>query len=179
MVKIRLRRMGSRNHPAFRIIVSDSRRAPTSAALEELGYYDPDAEPAVFELDRARYDYWLEHGAQASDTIRTLVANVDKTGSAEPVSAPPAAETTPETEETAAADEEVAEETEEVASEETAVAESGAEERQEASSGESEDEEAGEAEEVGAVESETEDAEASEVDEAEEEKERTTEEGEA
>lgn len=73
MVKIRLRRMGSRNHPFYRVVVSDSRRVPTSAALEEIGFYDPQQSPAAVEIDRDRYDHWVSQGAQVSPTVKNLV----------------------------------------------------------------------------------------------------------
>ena len=74
MVKIRMRRMGSRNHPFYRVVVSDSRQTPTAAALEEIGYYDPRKQPAVVNIDQERYDHWVDLGAQVSDSVRTLVA---------------------------------------------------------------------------------------------------------
>lgn len=75
MVKIRLRRMGSRNHPFFRVVVSDARKTPTGAALDEIGYYDPRKQPAVVSIDRARFDKWVAQGAQVSPTIAKLLAN--------------------------------------------------------------------------------------------------------
>jgi small subunit ribosomal protein S16 len=74
MVKIRLRRMGSRNHPFYRVVVSDTRNTPTSAALEEIGFYDPRKQPAVVELDRERYEHWVGRGAQVTPTVRKLAA---------------------------------------------------------------------------------------------------------
>ena len=73
MVKIRLRRMGSRNHPFFRVVVSDSRQTPTAAAIEEIGYYDPRQKPSILEIDEERYDDWVEKGASVSETVRNLV----------------------------------------------------------------------------------------------------------
>jgi small subunit ribosomal protein S16 len=75
MVKIRLRRMGSRNHPFFRVVVSDARKTPTGAALDEIGYYDPRKQPAVVSIDRERFDKWVAQGAQVSPTIAKLLAN--------------------------------------------------------------------------------------------------------
>lgn len=75
MLKIRLRRMGSRHRPFYRLVVSDSRRRPTSAALEELGYYDPRQTPAVLRVDLERVDHWVGTGAQLSETVRKLVDN--------------------------------------------------------------------------------------------------------
>jgi small subunit ribosomal protein S16 len=74
MVKIRLRRMGSRNHPFYRVVVSDSRKTPTGSALEEVGYYDPRREPIELKLDRERIDHWVSKGAQLSATVKKLVA---------------------------------------------------------------------------------------------------------
>lgn len=76
MVKIRLRRMGSRNHPYYRVVVSDSRKTPLAEALEEIGFYDPRREPSVFEIDKERYEHWRQNGAGVSETVRKLVARV-------------------------------------------------------------------------------------------------------
>ena len=73
MLKIRLRRMGNRHRAFFRVVVSDSRRTPTSSALEEIGYYDPKKDPAVVKIDLDRFDHWSGKGAQASNTVRNLV----------------------------------------------------------------------------------------------------------
>ena len=75
MVKIRLRRMGATNRPFYRLVVSDSRKVATGAALEEVGYYDPRTSPARVELDRVRIDYWIARGAQLSPTVKRLVAS--------------------------------------------------------------------------------------------------------
>jgi small subunit ribosomal protein S16 len=74
MVKIRLRRMGSRNHPFYRVVVSDSRATPTAAAIEEIGYYDPRKDPALVEIDKERLQHWVGRGAQVSETVRNLAA---------------------------------------------------------------------------------------------------------
>jgi small subunit ribosomal protein S16 len=74
MLKIRLRRMGTTNRPFYRVIVSDSRRAPTASAIEEIGFYDPRKSPARIEIDRARVEHWVGQGASLSDTVRQLVA---------------------------------------------------------------------------------------------------------
>jgi small subunit ribosomal protein S16 len=86
MLKIRLRRMGATNRPFYRVIVSDSRKAPNASALEEIGFYDPRQKPPRVEIDRARVDYWVAKGAQVSDTVRELVA----TGTAAAPAAPAA-----------------------------------------------------------------------------------------
>jgi small subunit ribosomal protein S16 len=74
MLKIRLRRMGKRNRPFFRVVVSDSRKVPTAAAVEELGHYDPVQQPATVEINRERIQYWVDRGAQVSDTVKSLLA---------------------------------------------------------------------------------------------------------
>ena len=72
-VKIRLRRMGSRNAAFYRVIAQDSRRAPTSKFIETLGWYDPKMDGNNFSLNLDRIDYWLGNGAQPSDTAASLI----------------------------------------------------------------------------------------------------------
>jgi small subunit ribosomal protein S16 len=74
MLKIRLRRMGTRNRPFYRVVVSDSRRVPTASAVEEVGWYDPRQNPAKVEIDRDRVQHWVANGAQLSDTVKSLLA---------------------------------------------------------------------------------------------------------
>ena len=74
MLKIRLRRMGATNKAFYRVIVSDSRKATTSAAIEEVGTYDPRQDPPRITLDRARVDYWVGKGALLSDSVRQIVS---------------------------------------------------------------------------------------------------------
>ena len=73
MLKIRLRREGSRNHPFFRIVVSDSRRAPTGRMVEILGYYDPKSTPETIVIDNEKYEGWVSQGAHPSDSVKSLV----------------------------------------------------------------------------------------------------------
>ena len=74
MVKIRLRRMGARNRPYYRIVVSDSRRTPRAEVLEELGSYDPVVNPVSLTFDRERARRWIERGALVSPTVRSLLS---------------------------------------------------------------------------------------------------------
>jgi small subunit ribosomal protein S16 len=74
MLKIRLRRVGGTNAPAYRIVVSDSRRTPTAKVLEELGHYDPTKNPPLLKLDREKAKSWIAKGASASETVRKLIA---------------------------------------------------------------------------------------------------------
>lgn len=83
MLKIRLRRMGARNAPFYRVVVSDSRRAPTASAVEEIGWYDPRRTPSKLEIDRERIDYWTARGAQLSETVAQLVSRAPAAGAAE------------------------------------------------------------------------------------------------
>jgi small subunit ribosomal protein S16 len=66
--------MGATNRPFYRVVVSDSRKATTSSAVEEIGTYDPLQDPPAIRIDQARVDYWLSNGAQLSDSVRQLVA---------------------------------------------------------------------------------------------------------
>ena len=74
MVAIRLRRAGSKKRPFFRIVVTHSRAARDSSFIEILGHYNPRTRPALVDINRERVDYWLQQGAQPSDTVRTLIA---------------------------------------------------------------------------------------------------------
>lgn len=73
MLKIRLRRMGAKKAPFYRIIVADSRAPRGGAFVEELGYYNPIVTPSVFTADGERVQYWLKNGAQPTDTVRGLL----------------------------------------------------------------------------------------------------------
>lgn len=73
MLKIRLRRQGSKHAPFYRIVVSDSQRTPSAATVEQIGFYNPTKEPTELKIDRERVDYWVSKGAQLSDTVRSLL----------------------------------------------------------------------------------------------------------
>ena len=73
MVKIRLRRMGMKKKPFYRLVVTDSRNARDGRFIEEVGYYDPLTEPATLKIDEERAKYWLGTGAQPTDTVRGLL----------------------------------------------------------------------------------------------------------
>ncbi len=97
MLKIRLRRMGSRHRPFYRVVVSDSRRTPRAPALEEVGYYDPRKTPATLSINVERVDYWMSNGALPSDTVQQLVAKARTEPTADSAAEPAAeAETTTE-----------------------------------------------------------------------------------
>lgn len=71
-VKIRLKRIGANKKPFFRIVVCDTRTPRNGRVLEEIGLYDPLKEPALVKVDKDRALYWLEKGAQPTDTIRSI-----------------------------------------------------------------------------------------------------------
>lgn len=73
MVVIRLRRMGSKGEPSFRIVAADRRKAPTGRFLESFGYYDPLRKPMEIKIDEERVFHWLDKGAQVSDTVKNLL----------------------------------------------------------------------------------------------------------
>jgi len=71
--KIRLKRFGGKHDPHFRIVVADSRKQRDGRAVEELGYYCPAGDPPALEINAERAAYWLEIGAQPTDTVRSLL----------------------------------------------------------------------------------------------------------
>ncbi len=73
MVKIRLRRMGAKKNPFYRVVVADSHFARDGRCIEEIGTYDPLANPAAINVDIERAKYWLGNGAQPTDTVRALL----------------------------------------------------------------------------------------------------------
>jgi small subunit ribosomal protein S16 len=73
MVKIRLKRMGMKKQPFYRIVVTDSRSARDGRFIEEIGYYNPLSEPTEIKIDQERAKYWLGNGAQPTDTTRGLL----------------------------------------------------------------------------------------------------------
>jgi small subunit ribosomal protein S16 len=74
MLAIRMRRVGAKKRPFFRVVVTEQRTARDGAFVEILGHYYPRTKPARVEIDRDRVKYWIERGAQPSDTVRTLIA---------------------------------------------------------------------------------------------------------
>ena len=73
MLKIRLRRMGAKKAPFYRIVVADSRSPRDGAFVEEIGYYNPVTDPAELKVDNERAQYWVKNGAQPTDTVRALL----------------------------------------------------------------------------------------------------------
>ena len=71
-VKIRLRRMGAKKAPFYRIVVADSRYPRDGRFSEEIGTYDPMQEPSVVKVDAEKAKKWISNGAQPTDTVKTL-----------------------------------------------------------------------------------------------------------
>ncbi|MBQ4093702.1 MAG: 30S ribosomal protein S16 [Oscillospiraceae bacterium] len=72
-VKIRLRRMGAKKAPFYRVVVADSRSPRDGRFIEEIGYYDPTKEPTVFNVDNDKVKQWMANGAQPTDTVKVLL----------------------------------------------------------------------------------------------------------
>ncbi|TVP56238.1 MAG: 30S ribosomal protein S16 [Gemmatimonadales bacterium] len=81
-VKIRLRRMGRKKQPHYRVVVADTTAPRDGRFVESIGYYRPLTEPARLVLDMERVDYWLGQGALPSPTVKTLVSKARKGGDA-------------------------------------------------------------------------------------------------
>ena len=75
MVKIRLRRMGAKKAPFYRIVVADARSPRDGRCIEEIGTYNPLTEPAVINVDVEKTQTWIKNGAQPTDTVRGLLKN--------------------------------------------------------------------------------------------------------
>lgn len=71
-VKIRLRRMGSKKAPFYRLVVADSRYPRDGRFIEEIGYYDPTKEPSVVNVDADKAKAWIAKGAQPTDTVKAI-----------------------------------------------------------------------------------------------------------
>ena len=77
MVKIRLRRMGAKKAPYYRVVVADSRAPRDGRFIEELGTYDPTKEPSVISVDMEKAQKWIATGAQPTDTVRGLLKKIE------------------------------------------------------------------------------------------------------
>lgn len=78
-VKIRLKRVGAKNHPVYRLVVADSRSPRDGRFIEEVGTYNPERKGRDnFQLDHDRVQYWLGQGAQPSETVASLIKQARK-----------------------------------------------------------------------------------------------------
>jgi small subunit ribosomal protein S16 len=73
MVKIRLRRMGAKKAPFYRVVVADARSPRDGRFIEEIGYYNPMTNPATINIDADKANTWLKNGAQPTETVRSLL----------------------------------------------------------------------------------------------------------
>jgi small subunit ribosomal protein S16 len=89
MVKIRLRRMGAKRNPYYRIVIADSKSPRDGRFIEEIGTYNPLTSPSEINIDVERAEYWVKNGAQPTDTVRALLkkAGAIKADTSEAVSA--------------------------------------------------------------------------------------------
>ena len=76
MLKLRLRRMGAKRQPSYRIVVAESRSPRDGRFIETVGIYNPKTQPMTLRVDSERAKYWLERGAQPTDTVRSLLVRV-------------------------------------------------------------------------------------------------------
>ena len=79
-VKIRLRRMGQKKAPFYRIVVADSRSPRDGKCIEEIGTYNPNTDPSEFKIDEEKARKWLSDGAQPTETVGKLlkIAGIEK-----------------------------------------------------------------------------------------------------
>jgi len=79
-VKMRLRRIGYKKHPIYRVVVADSRTQRDGSVIEEIGTYDPNKEPSEFRVDSDKAKKWLQNGAQPTETVAKLLkqAGIEK-----------------------------------------------------------------------------------------------------
>ncbi len=99
MIKLRLRRMGAKKRPSYRIVAADSRSPRDGRFIESIGFYDPITDPATIKVDAERARHWLSNGAQPRDTVRDILRKaglVTKSGQlVAPTAATAPAEATP------------------------------------------------------------------------------------
>jgi small subunit ribosomal protein S16 len=77
VVKIRLRRMGTKKVPFYRVVVADSRSPRDGKFIEEIGTYNPLTDPAEIKIDAERAKAWIKNGAQPTDTVRMLLKKAE------------------------------------------------------------------------------------------------------
>ena len=88
MLAIRLMRTGAKKRPSYRIVVKEKQSKRDGAFLENVGTYDPTRQPAEIKLKAERVRYWIEKGAQPTDTVRQLIKQAAKAESAAPAESP-------------------------------------------------------------------------------------------
>ena len=84
MLAIRLMRMGAKKSPSYRVVVKEKLSKRDGAYVENVGFYNPTRDPAEVRLDLERVNYWIERGAQPTDTVRDLIRQQSKAQASEP-----------------------------------------------------------------------------------------------
>lgn len=98
-VRIRLRRIGKKKQPQYRVVVADSRAPRDGRFIETIGQYNPRIDPPLIRVNQERALHWLSQGAQPSDTVRSILAKAGVSKqTAAPAEAPPPAAGEPESE---------------------------------------------------------------------------------
>ncbi len=80
MVKIRMKRMGMKKKPFYRIVVADERASRDGRFIDEIGYYNPVANPVALKIDNEKAQKWIKNGAQPTDTVRGLLKKTGAIG---------------------------------------------------------------------------------------------------
>jgi len=76
-VKIRLKRVGAKKSPTYRVVVADSRFPRDGRFIEEIGYYNPTTNPSVMNVDKEKAVNWIKNGAQPTDTVRSILKKLE------------------------------------------------------------------------------------------------------
>ena len=76
MLKIRLKRVGARKQPSYRVVIADSRAARDGRFVEQVGHYNPRTDPATIEIDEERVVMWLRRGAQPSESVARILKSL-------------------------------------------------------------------------------------------------------
>lgn len=76
MLKLRLRRVGAKNQPSYRVVVADSRAARDGAFVEQIGHYNPRTEPPTIEIDEEKALKWIRQGAKPSEAVERMLRHL-------------------------------------------------------------------------------------------------------
>ncbi len=83
MLRLRLRRVGARHQPSYRVVVADSRAARDGAFVDYLGYYNPRTDPPTIEIDQEKAQKWISQGAQPSEAVAQMLKRLQTQDKAE------------------------------------------------------------------------------------------------
>lgn len=82
-VKIRLKRVGAKKNPHYRVVIADARAPRDGRFIEEIGSYNPQTQPSTIKIKMDRAEYWLSQGAQPTETVRSLLKKAGQNGTAQ------------------------------------------------------------------------------------------------